>query len=238
MKLGDVCVAIMLCLALFVLSGCGKQDEVEKRAPAQVEVTEEPSSSDSEEEPSSSDSEEEPVEEGIQDAGVFLDMQGADFSPFDNKIVYGPDVVNALRIFRNSNVAVLVATQMVMDGTEAPNRLDGNVDPDMPTAAVTGITGAVKTSGEDLSDKLTFINYGALLKDPTGEGVVLEYKDGYILAKDGLMGDEQVNLKDANTVKDGYSENIADYLHMRAYLVKDADGKVIGIAFHAVPSEY
>ena len=50
MKLGDVCVAIMLCLALFALSGCGKQDEVEKRAPAQVEVTEEPSSSDSEEE--------------------------------------------------------------------------------------------------------------------------------------------------------------------------------------------
>ena len=64
------------------------------------------------------------------------------------------------RIFRNSNVAVLVATLMVMDGTEAPNRLDGNVDPDMPTATVTGITGAVKTSGEDLSDKLTFINYG------------------------------------------------------------------------------
>ena len=232
MKLGDVCVAIMLCLALFALSGCGKQDEVERRAPAQVDVTEEPSSS---------DSEEEPVEEGIQDAGVFLDMQGAqgaDFSPFDNKIVYGPDVINALRIFRNSNVAVLVATQMVMDGTEAPNKLDGNVDPDMPTAAVTGITEAVKTSGEDLSDKLTFINYGALLKDPTGEGVVLEYKDGYILAKDGLMGDEQVNLKDANTVKDGFAENIADYLHMRAYLVKDADGKVIGIAFHAVPSNY
>ena len=46
---------------------------------------------------------------------------------------------------------------------------------------------------------------GTLLKDPTGEGVVLEYKDGYILAKDGLMRDEQVNLKDANTVKDGYA---------------------------------
>ena len=211
---------VLLCAVLLALVGCNKPaetDEVKKEDTIvdPIEINEET-----------------PQEEVIEDDSVYLDMQDADFSIYDGTLLRGPDVRQALGLFRNSNVAVLVATQMVMDGTIELNELDGNVDADMPTAAVKGIEGAITTSGESLSEKLTFVNYGAVLK---GEEVLLEFKDNYLIAKEGLEGDKIVNLRDSKATTDGYAENIADYLRMSSHLVKDADGSVIGVAFYAVP---
>lgn len=221
MKRGYIFVSLILCVVLLVLAGCSKPTETKDKNTDKVLV-----------EPTDLGAEDN--EELVDDGSIYLDMQKADFTPYDGAIFTGVEVRKALKMFRNSNVAVLVATQMVMDGTLGLNQLDGNVDDSMPTAAVTGIADAVATTGEDLSDKLTFVNYGALLKD-TGEGVILEFKDGYLLAKEGLLGDKKVNLKDERATTDGYAENIAEYLHMKSYLVKDADGRIIGIAFYAVP---
>lgn len=230
MKVGEVCIVLMLCLALLALSGCGREDDgVDRSVTAGVATTTGPSSPPSVSDPS------QVLPENTDDDSIFIDMKGADLSPYDGTTLNGTSVRDALKLFRNSNVAVLVATQMVMDGTVAMNEFDGNVDPAMPRAGVKGIDTAVSTSGEVLSDKLSFINYGALLKDPSGKGVVLEYKDGRLIAKDGLVGNEKVNLNDTNAFTEGFAEYIADYLRMRAYLVVNAENEVIGIAFHAVP---
>jgi len=158
------------------------------------------------------------------------------YAAYDNKILSGAQVTEAFTLFRGKRVAILVATQMVMDGTIALNMLDGNVSTDTPTVGASGLTGICDSAGNDMSEKLTFINYGAVLKGSKGKATIT-FETDHFLSQDGLDMDGDMcvtNPVTDNIVKAGSSENIADYLYMQSYLVKDSNGMVIGLAFYAV----
>ena len=157
-------------------------------------------------------------------------------STYDNQVLTGSQVSAALSEFQGKRVAILVATRMVIDSTLAYNTFDGNVSSETPSVRSIGLTGVVNTAGELMDDKLTFINYGALLQGEQGTAAVT-FNDGYFMAEAGLEVDGEdyiTNTNLDNTMTPGTAENIAEYLHIQSYLIKDSAGEVIGIVFYAI----
>lgn len=158
------------------------------------------------------------------------------YSTYDNKILSGEEVSEAVTKFKGKKVAVLLATPMVMDGTTAVNTLDGNVSTDTPIVGASGMTKIFNSAGKDMSDKLTFVNYGAVLKGEKGKAT-MKFDIDHFVAEAGLDGADDsyvTNTKLDNITKAGSAENISSYLRMQSYLVKDSKGAVIGIACYAV----
>lgn len=245
-----VVVVCVICLLVYVLSNTGKQEIVpdvtdlpqvaEGNAPAgkepeigvgpNGEVIPEPVIEEREH------TDEAPaVFEGAQ-TDLAVVAESVTFAEYDNTIITGQQVREALSKFNNQRLALLVATRMVMDSTLALNQFDANIPSDTPTVGATGVKDARTTSGMDLSNQMTFINYNAILKGKDGKAT-MQFENGCFVAAEGLDvdGDQYVvNTNISRASAAGLPENIADYLHMRSYLVKDSEGTVIGLAFYSV----
>ena len=158
------------------------------------------------------------------------------YAEYANKILSGTQVIEAVTRFKGKRMAVLLATSMLLDGTTAFNTPDGNIDTDVPTVGASGTAKIFNTSGKDIADKLTFVNYGALLKGTKGKAM-LKFDIDHFVAEGGLDGADDsyvVNANIANVTKAGSAEHVSSYTRMQSYLVKDSKGGVIGIACYAV----
>lgn len=215
---------IMCCVVLLgVLCSCGAEQATDKDALPEAKVVE----------VSGGEKKSDTPLELVPAAGA----EDVSYADYDNVVLSGTQVKEVFKqFFEAKNMALLVATQMVMDGTITLNKLDENVPAEMPTVGAVGLNGIYNTAGEDISDRLTFVNYGVLIAGPADD-VTITFKGDHFVAENGLAmnGDSYVvNSAIEKTMKDGYSENIADYLKLQTYLVKDSQGEVIGLAFYAV----
>lgn len=195
--------------------------------------------------------------EGVTQVQDSLNQVGASqFTDFDQKVVTGTQVMSAYQNFEGKPVAILIATQGIKDGTDPTSGAittstggtlptkPANFDPAKSPVIITNGNWASNSAGTKL-DKLTFVNYNALLgssgtSSPSVPIVmsVLQFDNGlFRLATGGLAtmdGKVAFNGVIANCQKSGMGEYVPTGAKFQANLIKDKSGTILGIAFEQI----
>lgn len=189
----------------------------------------------------------------------------SEFTDYDQTIVTGQQVKSAYQNFEGKSTAVLIATQAVKDNCTGGKLKDDTVagikDKYGTVAAVpyvaayldkgyTTAMGWTTSSGTALAkDNELFINYNALLANKDGgytnsasnkSNPKIYFDNNCYRAVNGYYtnsGKIGMNNISGNLSKSGMVEFLPTSARFQAYLVKDASGTTMGVAFEQISSK-